>query len=860
MAQIPHIPSPTDEQPPDYAGQPHQSTQHPHPQLPEQHIPFADGLSVDALVAPRWRKVLGDLWGNKLRTMLVVLSIFIGIFAVGMIAGAQTILSEGLRENYARIKPAHATIATGGSIGVNEDFTISTINTNDEGFTEELVDVVRHMDVVDDAEGRRNFSARVRVGDEWKGIKFIAIDDFDDMRMDIIRHVRGNWHPAKKEVLIERSGLQSLHKDVGDTILIERPDGKQRELRIAGIAHDLTEWPTPFLGTFYGYITFDTMEWLGEPRKYNEMLIRVAGDSSNQQHNEVIAEQVYEKIQKSGRDPSFPNVPTPGEHPLNFLIVAIISLMGLLAIFSILLSGFLVTNTISALLAQQIKQIGMMKSVGARTAQIMSIYIVLVLCFGLIALVPAIPLAKVAAYGFASFIAAFLNFDLVETTMPLAVILLQVAISLIIPVVAALIPIYSGARMSIREALSNESGSGEYGTGRIDQFIQGLRGLPRPVLLAIRNTFRRKARIVLTLTTLTIGGAFFISVFSIKDSLWVTMDSMIYSLYKYDVDMYLDRMYNAESVEAEALSIPGVVAAESLIQTTVRRIYPDDSESLDIRMFAVPPNTQTMEPQIVEGRWLKQNDEHALVVSTGTRHDDPDIGVGSEIVLRINERESTWLVVGMMKAMGESRWAYASYDYYGRVARDVGKTSYVRVVTEQHTPEFQTRTAKALEAHFKRSSVDISYTKTKHELSQGDREAIHVITISLMLVAILVAIVGGLGLAGTMSLNVIERTREIGIMRSIGASDGSVLQIFMIEGILIGAISWFLGTLVSVPLGHVLSQSLGMMLFAMPLSFQFSVQGMVIWLIFSVVLSAVASFLPAWRATRISIRNVLAYE
>jgi putative ABC transport system permease protein len=826
----------------------------------EQNILVHPEIAADYLVTPRWRKVLGDLWSNKTRTLLVVLSIFVGVFAVGMIAGAQAILSHELQQGYARIKPAHATISTGGSVGFNADYTIDTVSSNDEGFTEELVDVVRHMDEVAAAEGRRNFDAQVLVKDEWKSIKLVAIDDFDDMEVNKVRFERGAWPPPEKTFLLERSGLAALGKEIGDTVTIERPDGKQHTLTIAGIAHDLTEWPTPFLGMFYGYVTFDTMESLGEPRKYNEMLIRVAEHADDQQHNEAVAEEVYEKIQNSGRDPSFPSVPPPGEHPLNFLIVAIISVMGLLGIFAIFLSGFLVTNTIAALLAQQIKQIGIMKAVGARSTQIMSIYMVLVVCFGLLALLPAIPLAQMGARGFAGFMAAFLNFDTDGAEIPTYVLLLQVAISLAVPVIAALIPIHAGTHITVREALDSGAIANTYGDGAIDRFIQRVRGLPRPVLLSLRNTFRRKARVALTLLTLTIGGAFFISVFSIKDSLWQTIEEMMTSMYGHDIEVYLDRLYNTKQAINEAMRVPGVAYAESASLNRVRRIYPDDSESLDIQMFAVPPDTRTMDPIMLKGRWLLPEDENALVISNGLLHEDPDIAVGDAIVLKIKNRETTWHVVGLMKAMGEARWAYSNLDYYERVARDVGKTSYLRVVTENHSPAAQTQAAKDLEEHFEHSSVDISYTKTMHELSQGDREAVQVMTISLMIVAILVAIVGGLGLAGTMSLNVIERTREIGIMRSIGAADTTVLQIFMVEGLLIGMLSWAMGALLSLPIGQFLSYTLGTLLFSSSLSFRFSIDGILFWLFFSLLLAALASFLPAWRATKMTVRDVLAYE
>jgi putative ABC transport system permease protein len=120
--------------------------------------------------------------------------------------------------------------------------------------------------------------------------------------------------------------------------------------------------------------------------------------------------------------------------------------------------------------------------------------------------------------------------------------------------------------------------------------------------------------------------------------------------------------------------------------------------------------------------------------------------------------------------------------------------------------------------------------------------------------------VGGLGLAGTMSLNVLERIREIGVMRAIGASDNKVLQVVMVEGIVLGILSWILGAAMSFPMSMFLSNQVGMQLFTFPLSFSFSPAGAIIWLVIAIALAAVASFLPAWRASRVTVREVLAYE
>ena len=156
--------------------------------------------------------------------------------------------------------------------------------------------------------------------------------------------------------------------------------------------------------------------------------------------------------------------------------------------------------------------------------------------------------------------------------------------------------------------------------------------------------------------------------------------------------------------------------------------------------------------------------------------------------------------------------------------------------------------------------MEVAATTTTGEIRSTQETLFNVLITFLSLMAILLGVVGGLGLMGTMSINVVERAREIGVLRAVGASDGSVLRIFLTEGLLIGLIAWAIGAVVAVPISKTLSDALGMTFVRRPLSYAFSIEGVLIWLGVVLVLAAVASLLPAWRASRLAVRQVLAYE
>jgi putative ABC transport system permease protein len=135
-----------------------------------------------------------------------------------------------------------------------------------------------------------------------------------------------------------------------------------------------------------------------------------------------------------------------------------------------------------------------------------------------------------------------------------------------------------------------------------------------------------------------------------------------------------------------------------------------------------------------------------------------------------------------------------------------------------------------------------------------------VIILFLLSMAVLLGFVGGLGLMGTMSINVLERTREIGVMRAIGASNAAILRIILVEGMLIGLLSWIIGGLIALPASRVLTETVGIALLQAAPSYIFSTNGAILWLGIVLVLALLASFLPARRASQLTVREVLSYE
>ena len=182
------------------------------------------------------------------------------------------------------------------------------------------------------------------------------------------------------------------------------------------------------------------------------------------------------------------------------------------------------------------------------------------------------------------------------------------------------------------------------------------------------------------------------------------------------------------------------------------------------------------------------------------------------------------------------------------------------MITDAHTLEDQKQISKALDQHLRSQGFRVSDVEAGLVTREQAAQAISMLVIFLLIMALLTAFVGSIGLTGTMGMNVLERTREIGVMRAIGAVDLQVIKSVLVEGLVIGMISWCFAWLLSYPISYLLLMIISKAMISAPIPLAFTLDGVFIWLVVVLMLSALASVLPARNAARLTIREVLAYE
>jgi putative ABC transport system permease protein len=789
-----------------------------------------------------WNKIWRDLAHNKARTLLVVLSIAVGVFALGTILGGYNIM-------------------TGWMARENEAWGPIDMTLWGWPFDERARETVLREPGVADVERMVDTSFRWRLeGDaslepsDWREAELYAREDYEAQRMGKVDLWEGSW-PVGRTLAIERMTARHLDIPIGSTIVIQHGQ-HERRLKVVGIIRDSFADPPQFGADPIFFSSPETAAWLTDDG-YNRMDVRM--DAYAPAEASRLVDALRYRLESTGVAVWGWWTHDPTEHWFQDSVDTVTVILLVLGMLALGLSIFLIVNTTNAIVSQQVWQIGVMKAVGATRGRVMRVYLMAALIYGALALLIAMPLGAVGAYLLASWILELVNITL--TTFPIdpAALAVQAVLAVVVPLVAALVPVIGGASITARKAISTYGLGGGFGRGLLDRVLGRIRRLPRPMALSVRNTFRCKGRVVLTLLTLALGGAMFMMVMSVRASFDHTLDLML-SDFGGDAVVWFEKSYRVSRLVEVSESAPGVSAAEVWLRywAPMPTSYGEDY----ILLLGVPPESEIMNPRIAEGRMLGPEDGHAMVMNQKIAVEQ-GISVGDDIEVRFEDREESvlWTVVGTFRnAENGQSICLVPFDVLADEIGSPNRGWWAAVAAEEHTPEAQRQLVRDLRETYKAHGIETSYFQTAEDMRQEDLGGFEIVMVLLLGMAALTAVVGGIGMASTMSINVVERRREIGVMRSTGATSFAIAAIFVAEGVLLGVLSCLFAVPISVPSSRLFSDAIGDELFSLPFDFVFSFGGVGLWLGIVVVLSALASLWPALRATRVSVREALAYE
>jgi len=799
-----------------------------------------------------WHKIIRDFQQEGARTLLVVTAIAIGIVAFSAVLSTYAVLTRELDKGYLATNPASATLRTNAI----DDALVAAVLANHD---------------VSDAEPRRVVYGSVKTGPvQWRTLVLFVVKDYGNIRLSKLVPEQGAWPPASGEVLIERDAFQVARTKIGDTITIKIGRDKEQTLRVSGKVHDVGQAQARMENSVYGYITLETLSQLGEEPYLDRLNILVAERRFDENHIRSVAADVKKLVEGRGHPVHEVDIPRPGKHPHNDLMGVLLLTMSTFGLLVLAMSGILVVNLLMAIMASQVRQIGMMKAIGGTRGQIARIYLGQALLLGMAATAVALPLGMLASRMLTGAFATLLNFDITSFAVPLWVYALVFAVGIVVPLLAAAWPVWRGTAVSVREALAAFGVSQRtFGTGVFDRAISAIGGAFRPLLLAVRNSFRRRTRLILTLATLAASGLFFLSALNIRASMISTFDRM-FGARKYDLEVYLEKMYPSEQIERAVRKTPGVVKAESWFTSAAVLPNPgsgsaephagEGSGALDgihFSIIALPADSKMIKLQIVEGRELLPDDTDAIVISSALA-ERSHLRPGMTATLQLGPEMTSWKIVGISREGFFSTTAYVPQWFADQ--RHPGMRTNVLVALEKTDAASMYAIKSALDSNLEQEGIHPTGSRSQIDFRAAIDQHILMIYVFLVVMSGIVLAVGGLGLATTMSLNVMERRREMGVLRVLGASPSMMMRMVAAEAVAIGVMSWILASLGAAPLSRLVGNFVMGLLFKSKMDFVLQFRGLWVWLAVAVLSSAIASLVPARAAAKLTVREALAYE
>jgi putative ABC transport system permease protein len=376
---------------------------------------------------------------------------------------------------------------------------------------------------------------------------------------------------------------------------------------------------------------------------------------------------------------------------------------------------------------------------------------------------------------------------------------------------------------------------------------------------------RHKGRLIMTQLVLISAGASFLMVMSLNSSLALTLDNF-FGRQRYDLIIEFNGDQRADQVITLAESTEGVEKAEiRIIQQAGMYVEGEllKEAGLSTTIWGIPSGSDFFAPLIVAGRWLDPEDGRAVVISRETAEKN-NIHPGDPVMLDLGVwGTDQWQVVGLYEPVFVGGFAsdtiYAPQETLFKLAKKYNEASRVLIRTTSHDGAFTTAVTKHLKETFESHNLKVSGSQTQADLRATNEWQFSIVTSMLLALSIIVAVVGAIALMGALSIGVIERTKEIGVLRAIGAYSRTILGIFIMEGVLQGVLSWAVAVPLSILVSPSAARTMGGLMFGATLDYKYNWPAVLVWLAIVIVISVLASILPARGATRISVRESLAY-
>jgi putative ABC transport system permease protein len=606
----------------------------------------------------------------------------------------------------------------------------------------------------------------------------------------------------------------------------------------------------------YGYVTPAAASALGQKPDLDQLLLKLKTHGSLSEVSEF-ADDLGAWLKTKNAAPLRVDA-LNNTHPHAMLMTAMLRVLEVLATIAFVCSATLAACVISLWMRREVRQVGVMKTLGARSWQLAGQYFALVAPLVTGAVLLAFPLGAAIGRWIVKYHQTLLNIDVADWNVPVSLTLRELAVALAVPLLAMAFPIWRAARMSPREAIQDPGILAPRGPIGITSRLIRMPG-DRRWSLALRNSFRRPWRLVLTLVALSAGGALFLTAHNNYESLMRVIDEALANR-GHDIEVQLQRPAPAEQLETVARAVPDVEIAEAFRRAGVNLVT-EDSGAIAVRegrrllLCGYPIGTQLLRLPLQEGRWPTAENANDVVINRQVQEAAPGLQLGSEMTIKFRERVARIRVAGIVEEIG-SPVIYASFPTFENITALGNASGIVRV---KALKGHEQAAAGALEQALLDAHLTPGLVITKSEFRASLEEHFSVVGTVMKMIALAAALVGAITLVATASLGVLERGREIGVIRAIGAGPGAVIAIFLVEGGAVALLSAALSLAGGIYFAQFLNRMAAQQLLQVAVPLSISGAGIAI-LSSGAILVILAVWLAASRMLRLSVRDALAYE
>jgi putative ABC transport system permease protein len=808
----------------------------------------------------RSRKILRDLLSRKGRTALVSISIAFGVMGAVVLVTASDLMTAKLEED----------IRTDRLPMVGIEFKSETEDPADIGNRDEIIELLRVYPGVTTIQGEQHATIFWRAADD-KGFVQGRIHaysvPFDEILLESPTLYQGRFpEPGQREVVIERRMAEEYGFEVGDPLVIrilsqltgftaQTTAIPEETWTITGLVYNPYIWGSTRTSV---YAHFDDLAYITGDTVYDRVALRFADFPSalaeSQGLRALIDQQTPYEIEEMDLD-------NPAEAEVITNVGEWADLLSTLAWVAVIVACFLVVSVVTTIMVEQRNQIGIVKVLGANRWDTFRIYLGLTFIYGVLGTIPGVLIGVPLGFMVTQATAPLLNVVFDGFVISWKAVLTGAAMGMVMPVLVSILPVFVGTSVSVREALSDFGIAARFGRSRLSRVI-GRAPVSSTTRQAIANVYQKPGRLLLTVLSLAAAAGAFMGVVGLLLSLSNKIED-VYETFNYQLGIYPDWQTEVDYEAGTALlqeNVADVAAiyptrildAELVVKLTDRTGGPERIETVFVEAF--DPHTNSIKPHLREGRAWQDNPDREGIVISYTVADNLGLGLGNMVIARYQDTELELEIIGVDNLPYDI--AFMPVETAAYLEGTTGADAFLLRFADDdiNAAEVDRRAGEIRELMLEHGIMAGFYNQRADV--QEEMDIVWRISSLLGVLASIMAAVGAVGLLTSLSIGVFERQREIGVMRSVGASSRAVAQQFLTEGLLVGALAWTIG----VPLGFLIAGFLWDMMPNSELNFSYPLATVALGLGGMLLVSAIASLWPSLAASHRTVSTILRYR